>query len=260
MYVFHAWKSSLELFLPKNLSLFLLVTLKLIRDGLKTYFKYGWPFFIVALVGLFMTFYSVDIYGRILHNEQLAQHLGERSVVMIAVSLGYLLVQLCYALSSFFVALSMRPSVDKKNCAYMRKYAKKYFFGYLLLQALFFMFFMIPFCLISSSICCSLDIDFTVSQYYLSVVLNILATLFYLDLNRSFVTIPKAVWFSIKMGFYNLPFVAIVTLTASALLHVLSLCPPIIRVLWLLVYPLLFALVTNYYTKKVHDQARLYQG
>ena len=260
MYVFHAWKSSLELFLPKNLSLFLLVTLKLIRDGLKTYFKYVWPFFIVTLVGLLMTFYSVDVYGRILHNEQLAQHLDERTVVMIAVSLGYLLVQLCYALCSFFVALSMRPSVDKKNCAYMRTYTKKYFMGYILLQALLFVFFMVPFCFISSGVCCSVDIDVTVSQYYFFVIFNIVATLFYLDLNRSFVTIPKAIWFSIKMCFYNLPFVTIMSLIVSVFLYVLSLCPPIVWVLWLLIYPLLFALVTNYYTKKVHDQARLYQS
>jgi hypothetical protein len=91
------------------------------------------------------------------------------------------------------------------------------------------------------------------------VVFNIFAVLFYLDLNRAFITIPQAIWFAIKMGFYNLPFVFIITAVVSGLLAFISYLP-MVRLIHLFIYPLLFCVVTNYYTKKVHDQARLYQG
>jgi hypothetical protein len=262
MYVFHAWKSSLELFLPNNLYLFCLVTLKLIRDGLKTYFKYVWPFFIITIVSLFMAYYSVDVYGRVLHNEHWIGHLGQRTAVMVALSVIYIMIQLCYAFCSFLIALSVRPSVDKKNCAYMRRYTKKYFVGYLLLQTVFFMLLAIPFCALTSSVCCILDLDLSTvytPHYYLFVVFNIFAVLFYLDLNHAFITIPQVIWFAIKLGFYNLPFVLIVTAGASGLLCLISYLP-VMRIMHLFIYPLLFCVVTNYYTKKVHDQARLYQG
>lgn len=261
MYVLHAWNSSLQLFLPSNLKLFLLVTLKSIKSTYTTYIKYGWPFLGLIIGGFFGSYYMQDTYRTIIHNAQLGERIWQDTALVYGMTLLLLLLQLLYQLCVFLIALSARPSVDKKDCAYMRSFVQKYFLGYLILKSVLFLSWvtitmgLFHICFVGAAFCATSPFI-----YYLFGQITLFATLFFLDLGCRFVTIPKAIWFSIKMIFYNLPFVVIVTTSITALAYVFGNFIEAIYVIYLFVYPLLFCFMTNYYTKKVHDQARLYQG
>ena len=59
MYLIHAWKESLKLFIPANFKLFSLVYLKTLLSAYRCYFKYGWPFIAAAFVLPVLLFLSI---------------------------------------------------------------------------------------------------------------------------------------------------------------------------------------------------------
>jgi len=266
MYVLHAWKSSLQIFIPSNFKLFVMVTAKTFLTMLKPYIKYGWPFMLIVS-------FEVGLLTQLVDQEMLQALLqGAASYNVYAAAIVAFLV---YALSldfcNFLVALCARPSVDQKSCAYVRRYTRRYFLGYILLN----IFFTVLSILLGiqrlgqgfefkyhSNVTGSGFIEGPVQHFMVLLwfVTNIFAILFYLDLGGSFTSLFKSVWFACKMTFYNLPFVAIV---AGVLLIGARLGDdyiPILSYLHVILYPILFCFITTNYTKKVHDQARLYQG
>lgn len=257
MYVLHAWKSSLAIFIPSNFKLFLLVTLKKIMSTFKSYLKYGWPFILmysfVAGVGILFSFNNSEVLDTI------RQGLWYWLIV-VSLLIGWMSFIIC----SFLVAIFARPSVDQKNCAYMRSFARRYFLGYLLLNLLFNCLFLIMNSLLSIKYhgTETMHFSFDVIRYFLIKVwyiINLIGILFYLDLGGGFFSIFKSVWFAVKMAFYNLPFVVII---AGLLLvsHIGCDYIKVISYMQLILYPILFCFIATLYTKKVHDQARLYQG
>jgi len=250
MYVLHAWKSSLQLFKPANLKLFLLVTLKLLKSTYKRYFTYGWPF--LLFIGLSGLIYNlVDGMGKyfgILEAMSQGWYTSVDIIWIIGILCYALLLMLAMMLCTFLVSIFARSSVDQKNYAYVKQYTKKYFAWYVLQSLLYFFLMIVGF--VGGY---SVGIEYFL--LYIMYIESAFSVLFLLDLGGGFNSFAKSIWFGIKMAFYNLPFVCIMALLlyTTSLLHV----PGVITTL---IYPLWFCLVANYYTKKVHDQARLYQG
>ena len=265
MYVLHAWKSSLQILIPRNFKLFLLVTLKTIMSTFKSYLKYGWPFILIVGFGMGM-FVS-------LNKPEFIEAFREGTISDTTYWLlaAFLLVFiLAYVFSNFLVAIFARPSVDQKNCAYLRAFTWRYFMGYILLNT----FFMIVYGILSTdwsqvgadmwqeqlvttTMPGNLVQHFFVLVWYIT---NLFGILFYLDLGGSFSSIFKSIWFAIKMTFYNVPFVAIVAGVLLLGARIGDDYVQILSYLHIILYPLVFCFITTLYTKKVHDQARLYQG
>ncbi len=268
MYVLHAWKSSLQILIPRNFKLFLLVTLKTIMSTFKSYLKYGWPFILIVAFG-----WGIIIS---LNTPEVLLAFKEGSVsapwyslgISLLVSIGLLVVFFAYVLCNFLVAIFARPSVDQKNCAYMRKFTRSYFLGYLLLG----LFFAIVSIVLSVKFPGPEEIYFSLNeggipenifQHFLVIVwyiTNLFGILFYLDFGGSFLSIFKSIWYAIKMTFYNLPFVAIIAGVLLLGARIGDDYLEMLAYLHLILYPFLFCFMATLYTKKVHDQARLYQG
>ncbi len=268
MYVLHAWKSSLQIFIPSNFKLFLLVTLKTIVSTFKKYLKYGWPFILTGafFAGIVLSFdksfdNTSELMAAIKESQMPKAWLG-------LLAIGGLVALLSYIFCNFLVAIFARPSVDQKNCAYMRTFTTRYFLGYLLLNFFFAIVTVLlrvnwPLVLAGVS---SLEIaEFPVSapQHFLEIlwyITNLFGILFYLDLGGSFSSVFKSLWFAIKMTFYNLPLVAIIAGVLLLGARIGDDYLQILSYLHLILYPFLFCFMATLYTKKVHDQARLYQG
>ena len=260
MYVLHAWKSSLQLFKPSNFKLFLLVTLKSLKSTYQKYLKYGWPFLLFIVLSMGVVYKFQEVYYTII--EAIQQGLRTTAdVAWIFGMCGYmLLLALAVNFCTFLVSIFARPSVDQKNYAYMRSYIKKYFVWYVLQSLLYiFMFqFFYQLCIYWVAKV-GLDYFYLVRMVLLGrymYVANVFSVLFLLDLGGGFKSFIKSIWFGIKMTFYNLPFVLIVVVVlymSTRFVNTSFIIEPFI-------YPLWFCFIANYYTKKVHDQARLYQG
>jgi len=252
MYVLHAWKSSLQILVPSNFKLFLLVTLKKIMSTFKSYLKYGWPFILIVAFGTGMAMLFNE--GKLIFafkQEDIS------ALVYVLAVIGMYVYLFAYAFCNFLVAIFARPSVSQKNCAYMRTFISRYFIGYILLNFLF--------VIISAQFAATTysGMPDNIVQHFLVLlwyITSLFGVLFYLDLGGQFGSIFKSIWFAIKMTIYNLPLVA---LAAGVLLLGARIGydqMQIFSYLHLIVYPFLFCFFTTLYTKRVHDQARLYQG
>lgn len=288
MYVLHAWKSSLQLFKPSNLKLFALVTLKNTINTYKNYFKYGWPFLLAAYAAIgLMAYMQAGVFA--LRDQLIAQGASEMAIANVlaeeAVKIGALCILLLMPLTFLcrIIAIAFaRPSVDKKNCVYMRTYLKRYWWrmilqgliSLVLLLLVFLTLFYVPLWLRYGVHGAQLVVDaykywsytslygrlFTSFINGLVYVPQIFSLFFLLDLERSFRSLFVSVWFGIKMVFYNLPFVIIASIVLIPVHSYVQLPMYLGGAINVLIYPLIFCFIGTYYTKKVHDQARLYQG
>lgn len=101
----HSWRESLVLLQPKNLKLFLLVTLKSLTMALRSWLIYAAPTLVVwALLSNMIVRFSYNT-----------------ADMIIFVSYGWT------AALTVSMILFMRPSVALKNCAYFRSYAGRAF-------------------------------------------------------------------------------------------------------------------------------------
>lgn len=103
-----SWRESLELFLPNNLSKFLLVTLKTLYEGCFVIFKYFWWLIVLQII---LNLGSIPTYNVISFGIQLLLY--------------------------FCIIAAMRPSVDQKNLFYFLSRIIYYFLFYIVAKILF---------------------------------------------------------------------------------------------------------------------------
>src|SRR5579872_3199647 len=111
MTLLQSWADSLTLLKPKNLQLFVMVTIKSIVEAYKLYFKYFWWLLLVMPLFLFVAPDFVVAHYVATHNDSvtLAYYL---TLLGIATSLyGILFLAACFL---------TRPSILQKDCSYLR--------------------------------------------------------------------------------------------------------------------------------------------
>lgn len=166
MTLVQSWIDSLSLLKPKNLQLFLMVTLKSILETYKLMFKYFWWVLIIQLICYI--------------------YLSIQSFFMVAVVLQSLLF--------FMICAITRPSIVKKNCAYLRTQ----FFPYLCYAGLIAGLSVIIF------LC---KVSMPASFYVLFYTWIPFFILFFLDSDKSIKSYFLSMWYALKMIFFNLPLI-----------------------------------------------------
>lgn len=225
MTLVQAWVDSVSLLKPKNLKLFLLVTLKSIIEAYKLVFVY-WSW-LIALIGayIFIAPYFVG-YGAIA---------------------GYLGLNYLYQMLLFGICLSTRPSIMQKDCAYFRSYAK-----YFIYTAIFLIFFLIPF-LFTDPL---MGLGFSLSGGY------VFSLLFFLDSKKQPKDFVFSLWYAFKMVIFNFPLVTVfqvsLYIAAYSFCYYTSFSFATYFLISALLMPIPVCTYTNIYIKKLHDQFDLY--
>ena len=237
MTLVQAWIDSLQLLKPKNFKLFVMVTLKSIVEAYKLLFKYFW--WLIAII-IMLLFIAPDYFA---------------SLVMRDVSNIALYAQIngiAYLLYSFLflaVCFITRPSIDKKDCKYLRSQYRKFF--------LCWFFWFVSFTL--SAITGLLIPLFQLSAYS---PLYIFMVLFFADSEGSIKNMFVSMWQSLKMIVYNYPLLAIMGICFYLPHFILSqyiLISPLVKMLiGILLLPIGICTYANIYIKKLHDQFDLY--
>lgn len=236
MQLFQLWRDSLSFFIPRNFKLFVLLGFNTFIRTFFVWFRFFLPLFIVGFISIF------GIVGLI-------------SNVLIYVTLY----------------LAIRPSVKRKSFFYFLSYWRHF---------LIFTMFMLPieFCFVFMKVN-SLITGPNINYFpYLFPIPNLsFFMLFYLDSKGGIGDFFKSFWSSLKMFWYGLPF--LLGLSFLFWLPVMSMrsfyssffeillnsvvkrFPVIAILLFAFIFFLSFLIdlvfisfMTNYYTKKVHDQ------
>jgi hypothetical protein len=170
MTLIQSWMDSLSVLKPKNLQLFLMVTLKSILEAYKLMFKYFWWVLLLQLVCYMQigTAYFMRAF-------------------FIAAGLQSLLF--------FMICAATRPSIVKKNCAYFRSQ---------LFSFLCYMGFLAGIAGIVFVLKLSLPTLFYV-LFYTCVPFFIL---FFLDSEKNIKSYFLSMWYALKMILFNLPLIA----------------------------------------------------
>jgi len=263
MQLLQTWKESLSLFLPQNLKLFSLVTLKAVIQTYKTWFCYfGWA---IAL------FLCIDGMFPALH----APGFIFASPFSLALSSGMILRLIGWSLLLFSLYLTVRPSLLKKTFKYFIGYAKYFIYFFLISLIITWVNLLFLFLMYSGS---------PTHAYGMGMsALLIFIGMFLLDSDGRFVSTEYSIFRGFKMFIYNYPFCVIVGIFFMAFMHlgaklfvmgalalVKLLAPTAIstdpvfalefaeRIFYLLALPIPVCFIANYYIKKVHDQFTLY--
>ena len=109
--------------------------------------------------------------------------------------------------------------------------------------------------------------DFTVVGYSLGIysyvweyLLCPLWLLFFIDFGGGFTTMFKAIWYALKMFFYNLPFFFLFLALVLGVTYSITPFMYYLVSFEIFIFPFWVCVLSVYYTKKVYNQARLYQG
>lgn len=224
MTLVQAWVDSVSLLKPKNLKLFVLVTLKSILDAYKVLAKYWWWLFAI-IIGCFVAPYvwadSIDVY---LQAERISQW--------------------AYQLLLFAAIVATRPSLFPKDCAYFRS-NMIYFLGVAGLL------FILPYGFWPTAF----------APFYFLVVLFFLDSEKKLRMG-TFNDIFLSIFNAIKMLVYNYPLLVVIGLILFApvlcVYNYVLFAPLLHNVLGALLLPITVCTYTNIYIKKLHDQFDLY--
>jgi hypothetical protein len=247
----YSWKEGLSLLAPRNLKPFALVTLKSIIEGTKLYLKYFWWIPVIYLgrelvVRHFLNNSPIDTYSSIKYCARLIQS-------------DYVRLFL-YGINAIALWLVIRPSIDRKNCAYFRSIISRCFLAFIILL------------LIN-----------TLGKIEFSSLLGIwymLTVFFVTDTPDPLKNILKSCWRALLMLFYNLPILSILLLIyflAFGLFHyllsailecfvpynsllMLKTVAPIRVVISEMIVgqTILTCTVANIYIKRVYEQCDLY--
>lgn len=265
MNVLESWKDSLEILRPKNFKLFLLVTLNSIIQTYKILFLYL-LFFIGLTVG--MTFFGLATFS------------VPRLDLLLIVPLSFAITAPFFV--GFMIILAARPSTLKKNFYYFvtyKKHAVYSFLGTLLFYAVlnFINFVLFKFGFINSSKIVKISTIPIIPLWWLCII-------FFVDAKVTIFNFFLSFWRAIKMLIYNAPFWLIAYVIPYLLflkglfwllksLNLLSFIPEsvpefmpgLVMAILAIILPALLAIipicyVTNFYTKKIHDQFNLYFG
>lgn len=252
MTLVQAWIDSVQLLKPKNLQLFVMVTLKSIIEAYKLLLKYFWW---LVLVCLMISGYrllivdSRDIYS-------LARYAQVRAI-------GYFL----YTLLFLGICFITRPSIAKKDCVYFRAQYRKIIVYWLLWVIL--------------SVVAATMYRYMPSFWIgIPSVWYIFSVLFFADSSGGPKNFLLSIWYALKMIIFNLPLLFIVGAffycteflffqsikrtilffiseengMAQALIYVRI----IHNFLGVLLMPIGICTYANIYIKKLHDQFDLY--
>lgn len=260
MHILQVWKDSLSLFLPQNLKLFSLVTLKSIISTYKIWLTYfGWA--LILFLGTDFYFPALHVPGFIFV-----------SPFGLAISASALLRLFGWFFLVFTLYLSVRPSLKPKNFTYFTAYAKHFIYFLLVALLITWINLLIVFLIYSGSPTHAYGIGISSLLVFFSM--------FLLDTDGRFVSAEYSVFRGFKMFVYNYPFSAIAGIFFMAFMHlgaklflycaVLGIrffapqVDPIFtaefaeRLFYLLALPIPVCFIANYYIKKVHDQYILY--
>lgn len=234
MTLVQSWVDSLTLFKPKNLQLFVMVTIKSIIEAYKIYIRYFW-WAIVLLAMCVIGSWFVSMHNYAFLNVQYKN-------LFFFTSCG--LFELLFLAACF----STRPSILQKDCAYFR---------FNLQRIILFWVFM-PF------------LSWSSATYYG----YIFTVLFFADSDGGPKSFLLSLWNSIKMIVFNLPLIVILGgmiyglgwvggrgLEQLVVGYGLPIYPQfflLLNVFGALLLPFGVCIYTNIYIKKVHDQFDLY--
>lgn len=278
MNLFVAWRDSLSIFQPKNLKLFMLVTLKAMVDTFKVWIKYFWWLPVLFIVKTYLQYSMMQA----AYTGTLTGFLGTLWSLLASIPAPiYIILPSLMYVARASLLLAARPSTAIKNCAYFRSY----FFRALLVIALFqlmaiagmvagsYLIMRYPACA-SYSLLCGYSIGaigFLFSYYVINYAL------FYLDSDGSMGIFLRSSVYAAKMTLYNLPFYGILTILntivgmsiTSVFLYVakffggqsvMLFIAPILMLIFALLELFSVCFLTNFYVKKLHDQFTLYYG
>ena len=133
MTLVQAWIDSIQLLRPKNFKLFVLVTIKSIIEAYKLLFKYFWwivPAFIAGavLLSLIGPFTIPNYYGPLeALRDQNTYWFNAQMEGVLYVLYSFLFLAVCFI---------TRPSIDKKDCKYLRTQYKRIILYSLIMMAL----------------------------------------------------------------------------------------------------------------------------
>lgn len=230
MTLVQSWVDSLTLLKPKNLQLFIMVTIKSIKETYVLMFYY-WSWLMVVLV----LCYSLPLFFPKLFFSKLELAVGD-----IGVS-GYipLISRWGYQVLIFATCLATRPSMMQKNCAYFRS------------QMISFLYIALFLCAIPLSIWPS-----ALSPW------SIFLILFFLDSAKGPKNFLLSMWYALKMIIFNYPLMVCVGICfymPVVLLNSIFFIPLMVHnIVAVLLLPVGICTYANIYIKKVHDQFDLY--
>lgn len=242
MTLLQSWADSLTLLKPKNLQLFVMVTIKSIIEAYSLYVKYFW--WLLLAMPLFL-FIAPDLAASWQNND--TQNLARyATLVGMAASLyGILFLAACFA---------TRPSILQKDCAYFRTQFKKIILYWLAWGALRVVLikYAVPFG----------RILFSVGSVSLCSPALIFFVLFFADSDGGLKNIFVSMWNSVKMIIYNFPLICVINLLFSVSVLFFSYFFYISTLMQIMIGALLMPIgvctYANIYIKKLHDQFDLY--
>src|SRR5579863_2413544 len=123
MTLLQSWADSLTLFKPKNLQLFVMVTIKSIVEAYKLYFKYFW-WLVLLIVLCAVTSFFFSSHDYVFLNVQYKH-------------LFYFTSCWLYELLFLAVCFATRPSILQKDCSYFRIQFKKIILFWIFMPLLF---------------------------------------------------------------------------------------------------------------------------
>lgn len=248
-----SWRDSLLIFVPKNFSLFFLVT---VNNALRTYrhllFYFWWLIIMQVLVQPFILF-SLLAYVKVSPE---MMHSVARGIQMVIASLWLSAVYLC-----------VRPSVLQKSIEYFSQYffSIPYLIGWTFLLFFLHSYFFIP--LIVKVPFALVIVGWIFWLYVISVA--VLFAFFLLDERITIVNALQALRRAVLMSWYNVPALLVVSGTLIGMWTLLDLvrigvhAGIVIDGIWQLItmlffIPIMILFVCTLYIKKVHDQFVLY--
>lgn len=279
-----AWQESLQLFIPKNFKLFLLVTLKAMVETYKTLItKFWWLILLCVGFDFLLDYVPAKFDGLLI------------AVGAIFTEFDFIspLTDLAFLALTFLIFLAVRPSTAFKNAAYVRHYLKYW---------LYFIAFNVIFTLISTSRF-DLEVDEVADIAYVvqpafdwlrgllllspmvvvtplfvflmafildsrngvkDVVLSVVRAVKMCVYNYPFCLISFIVFYYVSMGFdqvifysmrlMNVPVIGITDQSSYVMLPALKL----LQYGSLLLLPIPVSYFYNFYTKRLHEQFTLY--
>ncbi|MGE0207089.1 MAG: hypothetical protein AB7R69_04560 [Candidatus Babeliales bacterium] len=246
------WLNSLKFFLPKNITLFLLVSLNAMWQAWKIIGFYFWWIFLIEPAMVYLNPFILTLHNWVAVSLFMTFFLP---VVQLAI--------LC------IIILALRPSVALKNYHYFSHYTG-HFLSYLMVIGIIF------FIMVMGTI-------FSVTHTF-TAFLNPMVQWFFIQCSMSFMIFSAffcfdapltpdvllSFWRGFKMVWYGLPFCLVCTiifyslgsLCAGFLSSVASVAPGLIAFIFYIGYyillSLLIAVFNNFYLKRAHEDYDLY--
>ena len=255
MTLFQSWADSLTLLKPKNLQLFVMVTIKSIIEAYKLYFKYFWWLLIIFLASSLGPNFQYTI----------TNYTSFSLLLFFFYAFG---VSLFYRIPLLAVCLITRPSILQKDCSYFCTQFKKNFL-WLCMDFLISIVTILCFMGIMKALPPAHFFQFSILISFLSLLLsffqwsfNVFCVLFFTDTDGGFKNYFLSLWAALKMSIYNLPLICVINacffLPIIFFNHVVYISPVMKLIIGAFLMPIGVCTYANIYIKRLHDQFDLY--